>query len=157
MPTLALTLLPLSYLALVSIPLMVIDVREHRLPNWLVLPGYLVLLVAMAGVWLTTGNFPWVALAAAIGYFVFLYLLAWLGGMGMGDVKLAGVLGGASGLHSLQAALIAPIAAFMLAGVVSLAVWAVTRSMKTRIPFGPFMLAGLWLAVGLTYFQSSAS
>lgn len=150
-------LLPLIYLALVTIPLVVIDVREHRLPNWLVLPGYLVLLVAMAGTWIQTGMFPWLALTAAAGYFVFLYLLAWLGGMGMGDVKLAGVLGGASGLVSLQVVVMSPVAAFLTAGLVSLVVWALTRTSKTRIPFGPFLLAGFWLALALNYFQSSAS
>lgn len=142
--------LPLVYLAIVSIPLVVVDVRDHRLPNRLVVPGYAVLLVATLGLWLTTGSFPWHALASAAGYFVFLYLLAWLGGMGMGDVKLAGVLGGASGLVSVTAVLGSVVLAFLAAGLVSLAVWAVSRSVKTRIPFGPFMLFGFWLAIGIT-------
>lgn len=144
-----LTYLPMAYLAVVTIPLVVIDVREHRLPNWLVVPGYAVVLVSMLGLWLTTGNFPWLALVSAAGYFVFLYLLAWLGGMGMGDVKLAGVLGGASGLVSLTAVLGSVVIAFVAAGLVSLAVWAVTRSLKSRIPFGPFMLMGFWFAIGI--------
>ena len=150
-------MLPLLYLALVTVPLIVIDVRSHRLPNSLVLPGYLVLLMAMLGVWWQTAEFPWLALASAAGYFVVLYLLAWLGGMGMGDVKLAGVLGGASGLVSLQAVVMSPVIAFLAAGLVSLVVWALTRTSKTRIPFGPFLLVGFWLAVALVYFQSSAS
>lgn len=147
----------LLYLALVTVPLMIIDLRSHRLPNKLVLPGYAVLLVAIFGIWWQAGEFPWLALAATAGYFVFLYLLAWLGGMGMGDVKLAGVLGGASGLISLQAVMLSPVLAFLLAGLVSLVVWALTRTSKTRIPFGPFLLAGFWLALALSYFQSSAS
>lgn len=150
-------MLPLLYLALVTVPLIVIDVRSHRLPNLLVLPGYAVLLTAMLGTWWQEGEFPWLSVAAAAGYFVFLYLLAWLGGMGMGDVKLAGVLGGASGLVSLQAVVMSPVFAFLAAGLVSLVVWALTRTSKTRIPFGPFLLVGFWLAVALVYFQSSAS
>ena len=143
MPTLALTLLPLSYLALVSIPLMVIDVREHRLPNWLVLPGYLVLLVAMAGVWLTTGNFPWVALAAAIGYFVFLYLLAWLGGMGMGDVKLIAGITLALAWFSPLLPAVAILVAFVAAGTASLALLALRKTrMGSSIALGPYLLFG---------------
>ena len=148
-PTLVLTYLPLAFLAVVTIPLVVIDAREHRLPNGLVVPGYVVVLASMLGLWLMTGSFPWLALVSATGYFVFLYLLAWLGGMGMGDVKLAGVLGGASGLVSLTATLGSVVIAFLAAGLVSLAVWAVTRSLKTRIPFGPFMLMGFWFAIGI--------
>jgi len=65
----------------------------------------------------------------------------------MGDVKLAGVLGGAAGVVSTQAALAAPLVAFVLGGVVSLVAWGVTRSSRTRVPFGPMMLAGFWIAV----------
>ena len=147
-------LLPVLYLAAVTVPLVWIDVRQHRLPNALVLPGYLVLLAAFAWVWLQTGWFPWLGLASAAGYFGVLYLLAWFGGMGMGDVKLAGVLGGAAGLVSLHVVVLSPVLAFVLAGLVSIVVWVVTRSMRTRIPFGPFMLAGFWIAV---YLQLSGS
>lgn len=150
MPSVVLSFLPLAYLAVVSVPLIVTDIRSHRLPNALIVPGYVVLLISLGGVWISTGFFPWLALVGAVGYFVFLYLLAWLGGMGMGDVKLAGVLGGASGLLSLEAVILSPVISFLTAGLFGLAVWAVTRSTKTRIPFGPFMIAGAWLAAGVT-------
>ena len=140
-------LIVLIYLALVTLPLTWIDLRQHRLPNVLVLPGYAALVAAMGWQWVESGVFPWVALMAAAGYFVFLFVLSYAGGMGMGDVKLAGVLGGAAGLVSTQAAFAAPLAAFVLGGIVSAVVWALTRSSKTRVPFGPMMLAGFWIAV----------
>lgn len=81
----------------------------------------------------------------------------------MGDVKLAGLLGGAAGLIGVPAAFLSPVLAFIAGGVASLVVlivtffkrtdlpleqaWAVTRD--TRIPFGPFMLLGFWVAIAL--------
>jgi leader peptidase (prepilin peptidase)/N-methyltransferase len=140
-------LIVLIYLAAVTLPLTWIDLRQHRLPNLLVVPGYAALLASLAWVWVESASFPWLPLVAAAGYFVFLCVLSYAGGMGMGDVKLAGVLGGAAGLVSAQAALASPVLAFVLGGVGSLAAWAITRSSQTRIPFGPMMLAGFWIAV----------
>jgi leader peptidase (prepilin peptidase)/N-methyltransferase len=140
-------LIPLIYVVLVTVPLTVIDLRQHRLPNRLVVPGYAALVAGMLWEWVASGSLPWMALVAAAGYFLFLLLLSLTGGMGMGDVKLAGVLGGAAGLVSTQAALAAPLVAFVLGGLVSLVAWAVTRSSRTRVPFGPMMLAGFWIAV----------
>jgi leader peptidase (prepilin peptidase)/N-methyltransferase len=140
-------LIPLFYLAAVTLPLTWIDLRQHRLPNALVLPGYAALAAGMGWEWAVAGSFPWVAVMAAAGYFVFLLVLSYAGGMGMGDVKLAGVLGGAAGLVSIEAAFATPLFAFILGGAVSLAAWAFTRSSKTRVPFGPMMLAGFWIAL----------
>ncbi len=140
-------LIVLIYLALLTLPLTWIDLREHRLPNILVMPGYAALAASMGWEWVAAGTFPWLAMVAAAAYFVFLFVLSYAGGMGMGDVKLAGVLGGAAGLISAQAAFTSPLVAFMLGGVVSLVAWAVTRSSRTRVPFGPMMLAGFWVAI----------
>jgi leader peptidase (prepilin peptidase)/N-methyltransferase len=137
----------LLYVAAVTLPLTWIDLRRHRLPNWLVVPGYAALAASIAWEGFSTGSVPWLALLAAAGYFVFLLVLSMAGGMGMGDVKLAGVLGGAAGLVSTHAAFAAPLFAFVLGGVVSLVAWMITRSTKTRVPFGPMMLAGFWIAV----------
>ena len=88
----------LAYIAAVTIPLIVIDVRSHRLPNRLVLPGYLVAAVTLVAVSLSTGAIPLASLIAAVAYVLFLFARSFAGGMGMGDVKLAGVLGAAAGL-----------------------------------------------------------
>jgi len=137
----------LLYLGAVTLPLTWIDLREHRLPNVLVVPGYVALAASLCWQWGASGSFPWVALIAAVVYFVFLFVLSCVGGMGMGDVKLAGVLGGAAGLASVQAAFAAPLLAFVIGGLVSVVAWSVTRSSHTRVPFGPMMLMGFWLAL----------
>ena len=156
-------IIPLAYLAVVTIPLVRIDWKTHRLPNVWVMPGYIALAISWIGAWMTTGEYPMLPAIAAAGYFTFMLLLSYGGGMGMGDVKLAGLLGGAAGLISVPAAILSPVLAFVAGGVASLVVliftfakrsdlpfkqaWAVTK--QTRIPFGPFMLLGFWVAMVL--------
>lgn len=137
--------LPALYLAVVTPTLCATDVRDRRLPNAVVLPGYLAAAAGMLGTWATTGAPPVLAAATGASYFVLLYVLAIAGGMGMGDVKLAGVLGIAAGLLGPTAALVAPAAAFLLGGVAAVA--GTRQGVTTSIPFGPCLLAGFWIAV----------
>ena len=139
--------LPLLYLAAVTPRLCSIDVTYRRLPNRLVVPGYFVGLAGAAAQWLVTGELPFLALASGSAYFVFMLAFALAGGMGMGDVKLAGVLGMSAGLLGLSAALLSPLAAFLLGGVA--ATIALRGGGGASIPFGPFLLAGFWIAVAL--------
>lgn len=141
--------LVLVYLAAVSPELWRVDLQEHRLPNRHVVPGYLVALAAIGWQWWTSGNVPLVALASGGAYAGFLLLLSLAGGMGMGDVKLAGVLGLAAGLVSSGAAVTSPVVAFLAGGVVS-AVLLGRGGSRTSIPFGPYLLAGFWVSVLLS-------
>jgi len=150
-------IIPLAYLAVVTIPLVRIDWKTHKLPNVWVMPGYVALVIAWIGVWMTTGEYPMIPAISAAGYFTFMLLLSYGGGMGMGDVKLAGLI-------SVPAAILSPVLAFVAGGVASLVVlvatfatrsdlpfkqaWAVTK--QTRIPFGPFMLLGFWISLALS-------
>ena len=140
-----------GYVALVSVPLTIFDVREHRLPNKLVVPG-----IALAGLCALTelvlsGGRHWMPLACGAAYFVFLLVLSALGGLGMGDVKLAAVLGVASGFVSWQCCAASVCGAFILGGVAACVLWLLRR--RGRIPFGPFMLAGFWLAMTIALVQ----
>jgi leader peptidase (prepilin peptidase)/N-methyltransferase len=74
--------------------------------------------------------------------------LLYRGGMGLGDVKLAGVLGLYLGWLGWSAVWIGTFAGFLLGGLVG-AVLLLTRAAtrKSAIPFGPAMLAGALLAV----------
>ena len=131
--------IPALYVAAVSPELTRIDLAEHRLPNRLVVPGLAVGLLAAAGSWATTGMPPLVPLVAAVAYAGLLFLFALGGGMGMGDVKLAAVLGLAS--PTVTVAIASPLLTFLLGGVAALVVL-IVRGRGTRIPFGPFLLAG---------------
>lgn len=131
--------IPALYVAAVAPELTRIDLAEHRLPNRLVVPGLAVGVLAAAGSWATTGIPPLVPLVAAAAYGGLLFVLALGGGMGMGDVKLAAVLGLAS--PTVTVAIASPLVAFLSGGVAALVVL-ILRGRGTRIPFGPFLLAG---------------
>lgn len=139
--------IPALYVAAVAPELTRIDLVSHRLPNRLVVPGLAVGLLAAAGSWATTGVFPLVPLVAGAAYGGMLLLLALTGGMGMGDVKLAAVLGLAS--PTVGVAVASPLLAFVVGGVVALVVL-IVRGRGTRIPFGPFLLLGYAGALGAT-------
>ena len=138
---------PLLYLSAVTPRLCAIDIAHRRLPNGLVLPGYLVALAGAAAQWIITGGPPVLGLASGSAYFVFMLAFAVAGGMGLGDVKLAGVLGVSAGLLGLSTAVVSPLAAFLLGGVA--AIVALRRGGGASIPFGPYLLAGFWIAVAL--------
>lgn len=138
-------LLGALYLAAVTPELTRIDLREHRLPDRLTLPGYL---AALAGVALgVLGGDP--ALPALLGGGAFLALflvLAVGGGMGFGDVKLAGVLGIVLGAQGFAAAATGLFAAFLSGGVAA-AVLLARKGLGARLPFGPFLLLGFWVGL----------
>ena len=135
-------------LAAVTPALCEADVLFRRLPNEFVLPGYPVALAACAAQWWHSGEFPGVALACGgVAIAVFSVLVA-VGGMGMGDAKLAGVLGLSAGLLGAETALAALVLAFLLGGVA--AVHALAGRERGGIPFGPYLLAGYWIALLVT-------
>jgi leader peptidase (prepilin peptidase) / N-methyltransferase len=140
------------YFASIGIALTLIDVDCRRLPNAIVLPSYPVVfaLLAVAAAWQN----DWPALLRALFGTSALFgtycvmAMAYPAGMGIGDVKLAGVLGGVLAYLSYSALLVGAFAAFLLGAVVG-AVMIVGRrgSRKTAIPFGPYMIAGTLLAI----------
>lgn len=140
------------YLAAISIALTLIDLDTRRLPNAIVLPSYIVLAVLFTASCLF--GMPWGALLrAAIGgaaLFAFFWLLRAIrpGGMGGGDVKLAGVIGAALGFIGWGALIVGAFAAFFIGGFVGIGLMIVRRATrKTAIPFGPFMVVGAWIGI----------
>ena len=80
----------------------------------------------------------------------FYFLLAFLkpGAMGMGDVKLAGVLGLVLGWLGWGVVLFGGFLGFLLGGVLGIALMVAGKAgRKSKIPFGPFMVAGAFIAV----------
>lgn len=140
------------YLAAISIALAIIDLETQRLPNVIVLPAYVVgaLLLAASAI---LGGQPEVLLGAGIGMaalflFYFLLVLIYPKGMGLGDVKLAGVLGLYLGFLGWGQLAVGAFGAFVLGGVFSIVLLIIGRAgRKTRVPFGPWMLAGAWVGI----------
>jgi leader peptidase (prepilin peptidase) / N-methyltransferase len=82
--------------------------------------------------------------------------LAYPGGMGFGDVKLAGVLGLYLAWVGWGALAVGAFAAFLLGGLFSIGLIIARKAgRKSGIPFGPWMLAGAW--VGIFFGESIAS
>ncbi len=68
-------------------------------------------------------------------------------GMGMGDVKLAGLIGLVVGSVGLGLVAVAAGTGILLGGVGAIVALAVGATRKTRVPYGPFMAAGALIAV----------
>jgi leader peptidase (prepilin peptidase)/N-methyltransferase len=142
----------LCYFGAISMALTLIDRATHRLPNAIVLPAYAVLAVILSGAAALSGE--WVAGARAAlsaGCLFAAYLtLALISprGMGMGDVKLSGVIGLITGWIGWTAVVVATVIAFVLAALVALGLVATRRAGgATHIAFGPWMLAGAWIGI----------
>jgi leader peptidase (prepilin peptidase)/N-methyltransferase len=140
------------YFVAVAITLTMIDIDVHRLPDAIVLPSYVVLALGLTFAALISDH-PSSLLRATIGGFG-LYLFYWLmrlaypKGMGGGDVKLAGLLGAMLAYLSYSSLLIGAFLAFVLGGIWSVALLASGKaSRKSRIPFGPFMLAAAFISL----------
>jgi leader peptidase (prepilin peptidase) / N-methyltransferase len=142
------------YLAAVAVALAVIDLDVHRLPNAIVLPSYGVAAALLVPPVLGHGDWAG-ALRGLVGMAVlysFYFALAFLypGGMGFGDVKLAGLLGLYLGWLGWSSVLVGTFAGFLLGGLAGVALLATRRATRrSHIPFGPAMLAGALLAVFL--------
>ncbi|VXC60395.1 Leader peptidase (Prepilin peptidase) / N-methyltransferase [Arthrobacter sp. 9AX] len=152
-----------AYFAVMAVRLTVIDVQHHLLPNRIVFPSYAVagVLLLAAAVFgdIGSGTAPGaggppegvlampalriVAGAAILWLFYFILRFAYPPGMGFGDVKLAGVLGMYLGYLGWGHLFAGTFLAFLLGGLWSVALLAARLgTLKSSIPFGPFMLAG---------------
>jgi len=150
------------YFAAISVALTLIDLDTRRLPNAIVLPSY-----AVAGILFTLAaalGAQWDALLRAGIGMVVLYAFYLLlrsvrpGGMGGGDVKLAGVVGMYLGWTGWGALAVGSFAAFLYGGIFGVLLLIAGRAgRRTAIPFGPWMLLGAWTgvlagdAIGLWY------
>lgn len=132
-------------LILIVIPAALIDLEHRIIPNRLTLLGAIVAIVL--GTALDPSGEPGRLIAgAAAGGFLLIAALAYPGGMGMGDVKLAGVMGLFLGAAVAPAILIALFAG-VLVGVVIIARKGAAAGRKTAVPFGPFLAFGAIVAV----------
>jgi leader peptidase (prepilin peptidase)/N-methyltransferase len=132
-------------LVLLLIPAALIDLEHRIIPNRLTATGAVLALVL--GTALDPAGEPARLIAgAAAGGFLLVAVLAYPAGMGMGDVKLAGMMGlflGAAVAPALLIALLAGVAY----GAVILARTGTRVGRKTAIPFGPFLALGGIVAV----------
>ncbi|UDY22163.1 A24 family peptidase [Nocardioides sp. Kera G14] len=143
-----------------AIALAVIDFVTWFLPDRLILPAAIVVVVAdvAAAIGLTAPELLLHALLGGVG------LLAWYGviwfisprAMAFGDVKLAGVIGLALGPWGLTATVVSVFLAAVLSMLALLPMrllgrtinqGGTTSALRAHIPYGPSMLVGAWAAV----------
>ncbi len=149
-----LVLIAFLYLAAISIALALIDLDTRKLPNKIVLPAYIVGIVLLGAASILAADYDSLIRAgigmAAMYIAYFLMAIAYPGGMGFGDVKLAGVLGLFLAWLGWGELAVGAFAAFVLGGVFSIILLALRRAgRKSGIPFGPWMLAGAWVGIFL--------
>jgi leader peptidase (prepilin peptidase)/N-methyltransferase len=115
----------------------VTDLERRIIPNRIVLPAAALVLVAQ------TANEPspeWALAGFGAALFLFVTVLAYPGGMGMGDVKLALLLGFALGRTVPVALMIGFVTALLPA--IALIARHGSKARKMRIAFGPFLALG---------------
>ena len=127
-------------LVLLLVPITLIDLDHRIIPNKLVLLGAVTAPAILLAV--SPEDLPEHLIAAvAAGGFFLLAALAYPRGMGMGDVKLAAVLGLFLGTAVGSAIFIALLSG-TLVGIAVIARKGATEGRKTAVPFGPFLALG---------------
>jgi leader peptidase (prepilin peptidase) / N-methyltransferase len=127
-------------LVLLLVPVTLIDLDFHIIPNQLTVLGAAVAIV-LVRVTRSDELAGHLIAGLAAGGFLLVAALVYPSGMGMGDVKLAGVLGLFLG-RAVGPAMLVALLTGSLVGMGIIAVKGATEGRKTRIPFGP------WLALG---------
>lgn len=142
------------YLTAVGIALALIDLDFRRLPNAIILPSYAVLAVLFGAAALITGDGA-AALRVLIGGatlwgIYFILAVARPGGMGFGDVKLAGLLGGAMAWLGWGSLVVGAFSAFLLGGLFAIGLLVAGRAGRaSKVPFGPWMILGAAVGIGV--------
>jgi leader peptidase (prepilin peptidase) / N-methyltransferase len=148
------------WLAVCAVPLIFTDLAVSRLPDPLTAAAYagtaaLLLLAAAAGSATAGGHAAsWPALLRAAlgglalaGFYLLLMIIS-PSGMSLGDVKLAASLGTLLAWFGWRVLIAGGAAGFLLGGLGGVVLLASRRAdRKQMIPFGPFMMAGTFLAV----------
>jgi leader peptidase (prepilin peptidase)/N-methyltransferase len=132
-------------LVLVLVPVALIDFDHRIIPNVILAPAAVAALV-LGAVTRVSGVPEQLIAGAGAGVFFFVFALAYPRGMGMGDVKLAAVLGLFLGRSVTVAILIALIAGVAVGAGVIVKLGA-ARGRKTAVPFGPFLSVGAVAAI----------
>lgn len=115
------------------------DVKARVIPNKIVLPAWAIVLVAQ----IVLHPHHWVEWLVASGAAVAAFLvpaLVFPEGLGMGDVKLVGLIGAALGYSVLNGLLVGTVLAGLFAAAMLIRYGSSAR--RATLPYGPFLAAG---------------
>lgn len=129
-----------------------VDLERRIVPNRVLYPTLFAAALLFVVAALVRGEWTDVRQAAvggALGFgLLFAVHLISPGGMGFGDVRLAGLLGMTVGWLSVGHVVVALFLGFLLGAVVGVALMVTGRKgRKDLLPFGPFLAAGAYLAL----------
>jgi leader peptidase (prepilin peptidase) / N-methyltransferase len=131
-----------AFFCCVLVAISAVDVAHRIVPDRIVLPATLLVLAAQT---LRDPSFIWLLAALGASLFLFLAVLAYPAGMGMGDVKLALLMGAALGKLVMVALMLGMLAA-LVPGLYLLARHG-QAARKMAIPFAPFLALGSIVAL----------
>jgi leader peptidase (prepilin peptidase) / N-methyltransferase len=131
-----------AFFCAVLVAVSAIDVEHRIIPNRIVLPATAAVLLANTALHPSPG---WALGALGASGFLFAAALAYPAGMGMGDVKLALLMGAALGKVVAVAMMVGMLAA-MIPGLYLMARHG-SKARKMGIPFGPFLAVGSVVAL----------
>jgi leader peptidase (prepilin peptidase) / N-methyltransferase len=131
-----------AFFCAVLVAVSAIDLEHRIIPNRIVLPATVVVLVANT---LRDLSPQWAVGALGASAFLLAAALIYPAGMGMGDVKLALLMGAALG-KTVPVALMAGMVAAMVPSLVLFARHG-SKARKMGIPFGPFLAIGSVVAL----------
>jgi leader peptidase (prepilin peptidase)/N-methyltransferase len=115
------------------------DLEDRIIPNRIVVPAWIAVLLAQIAIY--PGHWvQWVVASFGAGLFFLAIALAYPAGLGMGDVKLALLIGAALGWPVLTALFLGTLASGLVAGVMLFKEGSTAR--KRAIPLGPFLAGG---------------
>lgn len=128
-----------------------VDLREHLLPDWLTYTSLAAAAALLTGAAVATQDWSaygraWAGAAACLVFYLLLALLR-PADLGLGDVKLAAVLGLLLGWVGWYTVVLGVFLGFLVGGVIGMVLLAAGRGRRTALPFGPPMLMGALAAV----------
>ena len=138
----------------VTIAVTITDLDLKLIPNRILFPGTALAAALLVAGALLDGALPAAGRAAlgGVAYFAGMLVLALgaRGGLGFGDVKLAFLLGTFLAYREWDILAVGAFLAFLLGGVISLLLLVFRiKGRKDAIPFGPYLVIGAYLALGL--------
>lgn len=134
-----------AFASAVLVMLAAIDIDQRVLPNRIVLPAWGIVLIAQIAI-SPDQTLEWIAASLGAALFLFLPLLVYPSGMGLGDVKLALLLGAWLGTSVIAALMVAFFA--ILPASLYILVRHGGAGRKTALAFGPYLAFGA-IVIGL--------
>jgi leader peptidase (prepilin peptidase)/N-methyltransferase len=131
-----------AFFCCVLVAISAVDLEHRIVPDRIVLPATAIVLVANT---MRVPSAEWALAAFGASLFLFLAVLAYPAGMGMGDVKLALLMGAALG-KLVGVALMLGMLAALVPGLYLLARHG-HAARKMGIPFAPFLALGSVIAL----------